>query len=417
MKNVIIVGAGFGGLKVAKGLRKAPALVTVIDKTNYHLFQPLLYQVATAGLSPADIASPIRSVLRKQKNTEVLMDEVIGVDISKKTVQLHDRSMSYDYLVLATGARHSYFGHDEWEKYAPGLKSVEDATLIRRKILLAFEAAEIERNEQARSDLMTFVIVGGGPTGVEMAGSIGELARKSLTRDFRHINSKDAKVILLEAGDRILTAFPEHLAKKAQQSLERLGVEVRTGARVEDVNENGAIVNGSLLRSKTVIWAAGVTASHAGQWLKVETDRAGRVKVNGDLTVPGHPEIFVIGDTAAAHTEDGKLLPGVAPVAMQQGRYVASVLKKRLSGDEQASQPFFYFNKGNLATIGRSSAIADLGKIEIHGFIAWLIWLFVHITYIIGFRNRVLVMIQWAWAYVTFQRGARLITEERNCSK
>lgn len=411
--HVVIVGAGFGGLKVARGLRHAAVRVTLIDKNNYHLFQPLLYQVATAGLSPADIASPIRAMVRDQSNTEVLMGEVIGVDTKNKKVQFCDRSISYDYLVLATGARHSYFGRDDWEKYAPGLKSIEDATLIRRKILLAFEAAEIETDAQRCRDLLTFVVVGGGPTGVEMAGSIAELAYTALARDFRHIDPTHAQIILLEAGPRILSSFPESLAQKAVKSLQKLGVDVRTAARVEQLNENGAMVSGQLLRSKTVIWAAGVEASAAGKWLQAETDRAGRIIVNADLTVPSHSEIFVIGDTAAVQAKNGKNLPGVAPVAMQEGRYVASIIKQRLAG-KATTQPFFYLDKGNLATIGRSSAIADIWKLHIDGFIAWLIWLFVHIMYIVGFRNRILVLIQWAWAYVTFQRGARLITLDRS---
>jgi NADH dehydrogenase len=409
--RVVIVGAGFGGLQAALTLKKAPAQVTVIDRRNHHLFQPLLYQVATADLSPADISMPIRAALRKQRNTEVLLAEVTGVDVEGRRVLMGERSVSYDYLVLATGAQHSYFGHDDWAPYAPGLKSNTDATSIRREILLAFEAAEIETNPDKRQALLTFVIVGGGPTGVELAGAIAGLARKTVVRDFRHIDSSTARILLVEAGPRLLAAFPEKLASKAQRELEHLGVEVINGQAVEKVDADGVVIAGKHVSAQTVIWAAGVKASPAGKWLGAPVDRAGRVIVEPDLTVPGHPEIFVIGDTASA-TEHGKPLPGVAPVAMQQGRYVARAIRRRLAGGKE-SAPFHYRDKGNLATVGRAFAIADLGPVKLAGFFAWVTWLVVHIFYLIGFRNRLLVMIQWAWAYLTYQRGARLISEER----
>ncbi len=407
--RVVIVGAGFGGLQAARALGHAPVQVTVIDRRNHHLFQPLLYQVATADLSPADISMPIRAALRHQRNTEVLLAEVTGIDVEGRRVLMEDRTISYDYLIVATGAQHSYFGHNDWAPFAPGLKTTTDATAIRREILLAFEAAEMETNPEKRQALLTFVIVGGGPTGVELAGAIAGLARKSIVRDFRHINSATARIILVEADPRLLAAFPESLARKAQRELEHLGVEVRTGKAVEQVDADGVVIAGERVAAQTVIWAAGVRASLAGQWLGAETDRAGRVLVERDLTVLGHPEIFVIGDTASL-TERGKPLPGVAPVAMQQGRYVARTIRRRLAGSKERT-PFHYRDKGNLATVGRSFAIADLGMIKLSGFIAWVTWLIVHIFYLIGFRNRILVMIQWAWAYFTYQRGARLITE------
>jgi NADH:ubiquinone reductase (H+-translocating) len=410
LPRVVIVGGGFGGLNAARGLAHAPVRVTVIDRSNHHLFQPLLYQVATAGLSPADISTPIRFILRRQRNAEVKMAEVTGVDVARHRVLIADRAVSYDYLVVATGAHHSYFGHDNWEPYAPGLKSVVDATTLRRKVLLAFEAAELERDSAKRRDLLTFVIVGGGPTGVELAGAIAELAHKALAHDFRHFDPASARILLVEAGPRILPAFPEPLARSAHRKLERLGVEVRTSAAVEDIDAQEVLIAGQPLRTQTVIWAAGVTASPAGQWLDVPVDRAGRVVVNPDLSLPGHPEIFVIGDTAEVG-DNGKPLPGVAPVALQEGHYVASAIRRRLAGDHDIA-PFHYWNKGNLATVGRAFAVADLGKIRLSGFAAWVAWLAVHIYYLIGFRNRLLVLIQWAWAYFTYQRGARLIVPE-----
>ena len=409
--RVVIVGAGFGGLQAARALRNAPVQVTVIDRRNHHLFQPLLYQVATADLSPADISMPIRAALRGQRNTEVLLAEVTGVDVEGRRVLIGDRTVSYDYLVLATGAQHSYFGHDDWAPFAPGLKTTSDATAIRREILLAFEAAEIETSPEKRQALLTFVIVGGGPTGVELAGAIAGLARKTIVRDFCHIDSSTARILLVEASPRLLASFPETMARKAQRELERLGVEVKTGAAVEQVNVDSVVIAGETVSTCCVLWAAGVKASPAGSWLGTATDRAGRACVEPDLTVPGHPEIFVIGDTASV-TGNEKPLPAVAPVAMQQGRFVARVIRRRVAG-VQESTPFHYHNKGNLATVGRAYALADLGFIQLTGFIAWVTWLVVHIFYLIGFRNRLLVMIQWAWAYLTYQRGARLITEER----
>lgn len=409
--HIVIIGGGFGGLQTALGLGKAPARVTLIDRNNHHVFQPLLYQVATAGLSPADIAAPIRHVLRRQRNTEVLMAEVTKIDLTERRVWMGSKSVGYDYLILATGARHSYFGHDEWERDAPGLKTLTDATAIRRKILLAFEMAEMEADPVRRETLMTFVLVGGGPTGVEMAGALAELAKRALACDFRHIDPTSARILLLEAGPRILSTFPEHLAQKAQRALERMGVEVRTGAPVEHIDAEGVVVAGQRLSCGTILWTAGVAATGAAEWLGIEADRAGRVKVCPDLSAPGHPNVFVIGD--AAHVEqDGKLLPGVAPVAMQQGRYVASLLRNRLAG-RPVPEPFRYKDKGNLATVGRSFAIVHIGRIQFAGFFAWVFWMAVHIYYLIGFANRLLVMIQWAWAYFTFQRGARLITFDR----
>jgi NADH dehydrogenase len=408
--HVVIIGGGFGGLSAARGLAKAPVRVTLIDRRNHHLFQPLLYQVATAGLSPANIAAPIRSILNQQDNIEILMAEVIGIQPKNQLVQMKDRELKYDYLVVATGSWHSYFGHPEWQQFAPGLKSVSDATHIRRRILLAFEAAEMEPDPEKRKALLTFILVGAGPTGVEMAGSIAELAQHALESDFHHIDPKSTKIILIEANLRVLASFPEELSKKAKQRLLSLGIEIRNGARVEHVDQEGVVVSGQRVQGKTVIWCAGVVASPAGKWLGVDTDRAGRVRVNSDLTSPGYSTIFVVGDTAS-FIQDGKPLPGIAPVAMQQGKYVAKVIASQVSGSPRISS-FRYFNKGNLATVGRSFAVADLGKVKLSGMIAWLAWIVVHVYYLIGFKNRVLVMIEWAWAYFTFQRGARLITRE-----
>lgn len=410
LPRVVIVGAGFGGLSAARALRNAPVQVTVIDRRNHHLFQPLLYQVATAELSPADISMPIRGILRGQRNAEVIMAEVTGVEPENKRVLMGESFIPYDYLVLATGAQHSYFGHEEWDQFAPGLKSIPDATAIRRRILLTFEKAEIESDPAQQQALLTFVVVGAGPTGVEMAGAIADLAHKSIVRDFRRISPKSARIILVEAGPRILATFPESLARKAQTELEHLGVEVRTGQAVEQVTECGVVIHGETIPASTVVWAAGVKASPAGKWLGAEVDRAGRVIIERDLTLPGQPDIFVIGDTASL-SERGKPLPGVAPVAMQQGRFVAETIRRRLKG-ETARKAFHYTDKGNLATVGRSFAIADLGLVKLSGFIAWVTWLVVHIFYLIGFRNRVVVMIQWAWAYLTYQRGARLIQDD-----
>ncbi|MBF6589296.1 MAG: NAD(P)/FAD-dependent oxidoreductase [Ktedonobacterales bacterium] len=417
LPRVVIVGAGFGGLRAARALAHAPVAVTVIDRNNHHLFQPLLYQVATAELSPADISAPIRHVLRRQRNADVLLGEVTRVETTRRRVLVrdragaHDRTLTYDYLILATGAGQSYFGHDAWQPFAPGLKSIEDATAQRRKILLAFEAAEAEAREHPAwtRALLTFVVVGGGPTGVELAGAIAEVARHALTRDFRHINPASARILLVEAGPRLLPAFPPSLAEAATAKLRRLGVEVRVGCAVEDVTGESVTMGGERVAARTVIWAAGVRASAAGQWIGAETDRVGRVLVQPDCSVPGHPEIFVLGDTASVNGGDGKPLPGVAPVAMQQGRHVAHVLAARVRGDER-ELPFRYVDKGTLATVGRSYAIADIHGLRLRGLLGWLTWMVVHIFYLIGFRNRLLVMLQWAWAYLSYQRGARLIT-------
>jgi NADH:ubiquinone reductase (H+-translocating) len=410
LPRVVIIGAGFGGLQAARALRNAPVQVTMIDRSNHHLFQPLLYQVATADLSPADISAPIRSILKHQKNTWVILAEVTDVDIVGQRVLMHERSVPYDYLIIATGARHSYFGHDEWEAFAPGLKSIDDAAMIRRKILLAFEAAEVETDPAKRQALLTFVLIGAGPTGVEMAGAIAELAHKTLVSDFRQINPKTARIILVEAASRILLAFPEPLARKAELALTRLGVEVRTNSLVEAIDSQGVVITGKHLHAKTVIWTAGVAASHAGEWLGAEVDRTGRVKVLNDLSIPGHPNVFVIGDTASLN-QKGKPLPGVAPVAMQEGRYVAHLVTQHVAGRKDVP-PFRYHSHGTLATVGRSFAVVASGPLHFTGFLAWVMWLVVHIFYLIGFRNRLLVIFQWAWEYVTRQRGARLITCE-----
>ena len=406
--RVVIVGAGFGGLNAARALHDAPVEVTVIDRNNHHLFQPLLYQVATGVLSPAEISAPIRSVLSKQKNAEVLMGEVTGVDTQAQRVLLHDQSVPYDYLILATGARDSYFGHNDWAAFAPGLKSIVQATTIRRKILLAFEMAERETDPEKHKALLTFVLVGAGPTGVEMAGAIGGLAHKTLVSDFRHINPKEARIVLVEALPRILLPFDERLAKKAHRALNRLGIEVRTSSPVEAIDSEGVMIAGERLPAKTVIWTAGVAASPAGQWLGAETDRGGRIKVDSDASVPGHPNIFVIGDTAS-FTQDGKPLPGVAQVAIQQGQYSASVIADRVAGKPHP-ETFRYVDKGNMAVIGRFYGIVAIGKLRLAGLVAWFMWLVLHLMFLIGFRNRLVVGFQWLVYFTTFQRGARLIT-------
>jgi NADH:ubiquinone reductase (H+-translocating) len=412
MPRVVIVGAGFAGLQAARALGNVPVQVTVIDRNNHHLFQPLLYQVATAGISPADICSPIRHVLKNQQNTEVLMGEVTGVDVQEQRVLMDNQAVPYDYLILATGARDSYFGHPDWAKFAPGLKSIRQATEIRNQILWAFEQAEKESDEEKRQALLTFVLVGAGPTGVEMAGSVAGLAHKTLTAEFHHINPANARIILLEALPRILPAFPERLANKAKKALNHLGVEVRTNSPVEDINSEGVVIGGKLLPAKTVIWTAGVAASPAGAWLRTETDRAGRVKVNSDTSVPGHSNVFVLGDTALFIQDgDGKPLPGVAQVAIQQGRYVAGVIADRIAGKEHG-ETFHYVDKGNMATVGRFYAIASIGKLQFSGWLAWVMWLVLHLFFLIGFRNRMVVLFQWIVYFTTFRRGARVITSE-----
>jgi NADH dehydrogenase len=411
--HVVIVGAGFGGLSAAIALARASLQVTIIDERNYHLFQPLLYQVATAALSPADIAAPIRGILARQKNAHVLLGRVIGVDAGRRVVLLRDREVAYDYLVIATGARHSYFGHDDWGIAAPGLKDIDDATRIRRKILLAFERAEDEDDPDERRRLMSFVIIGGGATGVEMAGAISELAKAALAKDFRAIDPTMSRIILIEAGSRLLPAFAEKLSAVAKTALEKLGVEIRLGQPVTRCDVEGVVLGGERIASRTVIWAAGVAASPAAEWLGAEHDRAGRVVVAKDLTLPAHPEIFVIGDTALVLDKKGKPLPGVAPVAKQQGKYVAKALQARIAG-AASPRPFRYRNLGNLATIGRSAAVVDFGMIKLTGRFAWLVWSVAHIYFLIDFRSRLVVALNWLWSYVTFQRGARLITSGNN---
>ena len=408
MPRVVIIGAGFAGLTAAKGLGKAPVDVVVIDQHNYHLFQPLLYQVATAGLSPAEVASPIRQILRGQSNTTVMLAKVSGVDLARKEVIAEERRIGFDRLIVATGARHAYFGHNEWEKHAPGLKRIDDATYLRRRILLAFEKAETETDAEERRRLLNFVVVGAGPTGVEMAGAIAELARKALAADFRAIDPSKARIVLIEAGPRTLPSFDPSLSAAAMRALEKLGAEVRLGGAVTSVDADGVVVAGQRIEARTVIWAAGVMASPAGNWLSAETDHAGRVIVDQDLTLPGRPDIFVIGDAASARNADGKPLPGIAPVAKQQGAYVANRIVAELQG--KVSPPFRYRDSGSLATIGRKNAVAQIGGLRLSGFLAWLVWCVAHIYFLIGFRNRLAVILNWAWNYLTFQRGARLIT-------
>jgi NADH dehydrogenase FAD-containing subunit len=407
--HVVIVGAGFAGLSAARALRRADAEVTVIDKHNYHVFQPLLYQVATAGLSPAHIAAPIRAILRHQHNATVLLGKVSTIDKVRREVVVDDRRVPYDYLVVATGARHAYFGRDEWEPFAPGLKKIDDATAIRRQILTAFEKAEAESDSGKRRRLLNFVVIGGGPTGVEMAGAIAELARKALASDFRRIDPRAARILLVEAGPRVLPVFPEALSETARLSLEKLGVEVRLGMPVTSCDADGVTVGSERIPAATIIWAAGVAASAAAKWLGAEKDRVGRVLVDADLHLPGHPEIYVVGDTAHARDADGKPLPGIAPVAKQQGAYVGAAIRAQLAGNPPPP-PFHYRHLGNLATIGRQAAVVDLGWLRLSGRFAWLLWGLAHVYFLIGFRNRIAVSIEWLWAYLTFERGSRLIT-------
>jgi NADH:ubiquinone reductase (H+-translocating) len=413
--RVAILGGGFGGLYAAKALRKAPVQLTVLDRRNFHLFQPLLYQVATGSLSPGEIASPLRAVLRRQQNTQVLMAEAMDLDAQHRRVILDSGDLEYDTLIVATGSTDTYFGHDDWKRVAPGLKSIEEATEIRHKILYAFEAAEKEHDPEIRREWLTFVLVGGGPTGVELAGALGEIAHDTLRRDFRSIRPQEAVILLVEGGPRVLPTYPEDLSAKAEISLKRLGVTVRTNAFVSGIDPTSVTVKipggADRIAARTVIWSAGVRASPFGRTLEqragAQLDRAGRVMVTPDCSVPGHPEIFVIGDLA--HLEqDGKLLPGVAQVAMQEGGYVAKLVQKRLQGETVA--PFRYFDKGNLAVIGRAAAVAEIGKLHISGLLAWITWLFVHLMYLVEFSNRVLVFIHWGFLYLTWDRGARLIT-------
>ncbi|MEP6821416.1 MAG: NAD(P)/FAD-dependent oxidoreductase [Chthoniobacterales bacterium] len=406
--HVVIIGAGFGGLEAAKALGCEPVRVTVIDRTNYHLFQPLLYQVATAALSPADIAAPIRAVLRECPNMDVMLADARSIDVANKRVTTSEREIPYDYLILATGARHSYFGNDQWEKLAPGLKSLEDAVEIRRRLLLAFEYADRVTDEADRQAAMTFAIIGGGPTGVEMAGAIAEIARYTLAQDYRHIDPSSARVILIEGGDRVLSSFPEDLSASALKQLQALGVEVITGEHAKNLTEGGLEVAGRFIPCRVKIWAAGNAASALGKTLGAPVDRSGRVIVNADLTIPDHPEAQVIGDLANFSHQTGQPLPGVSPVAMQEGRHAARNILGLLDG--RKPQRFWYWDKGSMATIGRNKAVADLNFVHFSGLPAWLVWLFVHVAFLVGFRNRVAVLLQWAWAYVSFNKGARLIT-------
>lgn len=410
LPHVVIVGGGFGGLWAARGLASCPVRITLVDRRNHHLFQPLLYQVATAGLSGPDIAAPLRHILRRQRNVEVLLAEARGVDPHARQLHLEDgRSIAYDWLLLASGSTHAYFGHDEWAKVAPGLKTLDDALDIRRRILLAFERAEAETDPKQRQAWLNFAIVGAGPTGVEMAGTLAEIARHTLRHEFRHIDSSTARVCLIEAGPRVLAAFPEDLSEKARRQLQQLGVEVRTGQRVEAITELGVQLQGEWLGARTVLWAAGVAASPLGASLGVPVDKAGRVQVGADLRVPGHPEIFIAGDLAALQ-QDGKPVPGIAPAAKQMGAHVARSIRAALKGG--AAPAFVYHHDGSLATIGRRAAVADLGRIKLSGLLAWWFWLLVHVLFLIGFRNRMIVLINWAWSYWTYQRHARIILGE-----
>jgi NADH dehydrogenase len=407
--HVVIVGGGFVGIYAARALRRAPVHITLIDRKNHHLFQPMLYQVATAGLNPADITAPIRSIVRRQRNVEVVLGEVTAIDTAGRAVELADGTrLPYDYALIGTGARHSYFGHEGWEALAPGLKSLEDALEIRRRVLTAFERAEREPDPVRRHAHLTFVIVGGGPTGVEMAGAVAEIRSYALRRDFRHIDPRDATVLLLEGGPRILPAYPESLSAEAKRELRARGVDVRTETFVTDIQPGAVQAAGWTIPTNTVIWAAGNVASPLLQTLCTPLDRQGRAIVQRDCSIPGHPEVFVLGD-AAAFEQEGAALPGICPVAIQMGQYAARAIRSDLAS--RPREPFRYWDKGQLAVIGRGQAVADIGRLHFGGFVAWLLWIFIHIFFLIGFRNRVIVLLEWAWAYATYQRGARLITE------
>lgn len=405
---MVILGGGFAGLMAARGLARAPVDVTVVDRRNHHLFQPLLYQVATAALSAPDVATPIRRVLRRQRNATVLLASARRIDVEGRRVLLEEGELAYDFLIVATGATHSYFGRDEWARHAPGLKSLEDAFEIRRRVLLAWEAAE--RDPSGARERLTFVVVGGGPTGVELAGALAEIARHTMTRDFRRISPSAARVLLVEAGERVLPAYPPSLSEKARLQLERLGVEVRTKTAVTGVEEGAVVLGGERLAAGVVVWAAGVRASELARGLGAPLDRAGRVRVNPDLTVPGHPEVLVAGDLASIES-GGKPVPGVAPAAMQMGRHAARNVARAARGEK--TEPFRYVDKGTLATIGRKAAVAEIAGVRFWGFPAWVAWLTIHIFFLIGFRNRFVVLFEWAWAYLTYQRSARLIVESK----
>jgi len=406
--RVVIVGGGFGGLNAAVHLSRLPVRLTVIDRKNHHTFQPLLYQVATAGLSPGEITAPIRGIVGDARNSEVLLGDVSGFDLQRSVVQFDNIELDFDYLVVAAGASHSYFGHENWEPLAPGLKTIEDAIEIRRRVLLAFELAERQAIATGQHEPLNIVVVGGGPTGVELAGTVAEIARHSLAHDFRAIDPKRTRVFLIEGGPRVLAAYPPDLSASAQRQLERLGVEVHTSAMVTKVEPGRVQFGDQTISSAVTLWAAGVAASPLGRKLGVPCDRSGRVIVNPDLSIPGHANIFVIGDLAAATGKDGKPLPGLAPVAIQQGRYIAKAIRADLRGKPR--KPFHFVDKGTMATIGRAAAVGQIGKLHFSGLLAWLLWLFVHIMYLVGFRNRLLVLIEWAWSYITYQRSARLIT-------
>jgi NADH dehydrogenase len=414
LPRVVIVGAGFAGINAAKALAGLPVRVTVLDRRNHHTFQPLLYQVALAVLSPAEIASPIRNVLRDDANTEVLLGEVTGFDLERRIVtssgprDSRPLDLPYDYLIVAAGATHAYFGHPEWAKFAPGLKSIEDATEIRRRVLLAFEEAEREGYASRPTQPVNFVVIGAGATGVELAGAISDISRHYLEEEFRSIDPTRSRIILLEGGPRVLPTYPEDLSASAEKQLRHMGVEVRTNAMVTNVEEHVVTVGQEKISAAVILWGAGVSASPLGKMLGAPTDRAGRVLVEPDLTIPGHPEVFVIGDLAASVMKNGKLVPGVAPAAIQMGKYAAHQIKRILKG--QPRNPFEYWDKGSLATIGRSHAVADFGRFHISGYFAWMSWLFIHLFFLIGFRNRLLVMMEWAWAYLTYNHSARLIT-------
>jgi NADH dehydrogenase len=405
--QVVIVGGGFAGLYAARALRKAPVDVTLVDRRNHHLFQPLLYQVATAALNPSDIAAPIRHVLRRQRNCRVLLGEATAIDVPGRRVILADGELGYDYVIVATGATHSYFGHDGWAPFAPGLKSIEDALEIRRRVFTAYEAAERASDAEVRRALLTFVVVGAGPTGVELAGALSEIARHALEDDFRTINPEDARVVLVEAGPRVLPTFPEPLPEKAVAQLERLGVEVRRGTAVTAIDATGVTLGAERIEAHTVLWAAGVAASPIGRTLGAPLDRAGRVRVTPALTLPDHPEVFVVGDLAV-HEQDGQVVAGLASIAVQEGPHAAANVERAVRGEPLV--PFHYADKGTLATIGRAAAVCNFGRVKLSGLVAWLAWLFIHIFLLIGFRNRFVVLFSWAWTYVTYERGARLIT-------
>jgi NADH:ubiquinone reductase (H+-translocating) len=406
--HVVVVGSGFAGLLAVRTLNRYPVNITLIDRKNHHTFQPLLYQVATAGISPGEIAAPIRWILRGDRNVQVLLGEVLDFDLDRRVVKLTDLEIPYDYLVVATGASHAYFGHDEWEKLAPGLKTIEDALEIRRRVLLAFELAESQAARGEQHQPLNFVVVGGGPTGVELAGTLAEIARRVLTHEFRSIDPKSARILLLEGGPRILPVYAPDMSQSAERQLTKLGVEVHTSALVTGMEAGSVMVGETRIPAAVILWAAGVAASPLGKKLGAPTDRAGRVLVDPDLSLPGHPEVFAIGDLASLKDAKGKPVPGVAPAAMQQGTATGHNIGREVEG--QPRKNFHYFDKGSLATIGRSAAVAEFGKIHISGFFAWLSWLFIHVFFLIGFRNRMIVLIQWAWSYLTYERGARLIT-------